>query len=169
MKKHPDFPNYSVTKDGRVWSHRRRRVKGGWLKPRIRNNSYLCVELRDGKPHEYTVHRLVLETYISHRPKDMQCRHLNGNKQDNRLSNLRWGTQCENSQDAIRHGTFPKPNLGNFGEKSTWCKLSDQDRRLIFSVYHDGAYTLQELANHFKVSSPNIKRIVNQAHWGVHA
>jgi len=136
------------------------------MKLNMRNNGYLAVELHNGESHEYTVHRLVLETYVGPRQGDMLCRHLNGIKTDNRLENLCWGTRSENAQDAIRHGTFPKPNLGKFGENSASSKLSNLDRRLIFSVFHDGARTLKELADHFNISSQSIKRIVCNTRWG---
>ena len=158
LKQIPGFPNYSITKNGQVWSHRRKK----WLKPYANTSGYLQVSLCPQR----TIHRLVLETYVGPRPDDMQCRHLNGDKQDNRLENLCWGTRSENAQDAIQHGTFPKSNLKNFGEKSPNSKLSDQDRRLIFSLYHDGAYTQRELANYFNVHCSNIHYIVHQNRWG---
>ena len=159
MLKLPKHPNHSITKDGRVWSHRRKI----WLKPYSDTCGYLRVNLHPERP----IHQLVLEAYVGPCPEGMQCRHLNGNKQDNNLDNLRWGTQSENQQDSIRHGTYSNGQLGKFGEKHQKSKLSDQDRRLIFSVYHDGAYTQRELADHFKVHCSNIHYIVHQNRWGL--
>lgn len=50
------------------------------------------------------VHRLVLEAFIGTRPKEMVCRHLDGNSLNNDLSNLKWGTKKENAQDCVKHG-----------------------------------------------------------------
>jgi hypothetical protein len=35
----------------------------------------------------------------------MECLHDDNNRQNNRLSNLRWGTHAENERDKIKHGT----------------------------------------------------------------
>lgn len=58
------------------------------------------------------VHRLVCEAFHG-TPKDFEVvRHLNGNRRDNRASNLAWGTQSENCQDAVLHGTHKGENNG---------------------------------------------------------
>jgi hypothetical protein len=53
------------------------------------------------------VHRLVLLAF-SGPPPTAKHRVLHGDNdtRNNRLSNLRWGTQKENMADKIRHGTF---------------------------------------------------------------
>ncbi|MCS5478726.1 HNH endonuclease [Corynebacterium sp. YIM 101645] len=62
---------------------------------------------RYGVPHTRRVHVLVLETFTGPRPEGMEARHLNGNKTDNRVDNLAWGTRSENTLDAVRHRTHP--------------------------------------------------------------
>ena len=61
--------------------------------------------VENGKARWFRVHRLVLEAFIGPCPPGMQCRHLNGKPQDNRLANLSWGTQSQNYEDRVRHGT----------------------------------------------------------------
>lgn len=51
------------------------------------------------------VHRLVLDAFVEPFPKGKECRHLDGDPTNNRLDNLRWGTQSENNLDRVRHGT----------------------------------------------------------------
>lgn len=51
------------------------------------------------------VHTMVLEAFDMPRPKGLECRHLDGDKQNCRRSNLCWGTHSENERDKIRHGT----------------------------------------------------------------
>ena len=51
------------------------------------------------------VHQLVLLTFRGKCPQGYESRHLNGDKLDNRLINLRWGTPQENHADRILHGT----------------------------------------------------------------
>lgn len=67
---------------------------------------HVSVQLwRDGESKRRTVHILVAEAFIGARPPGMQIRHLNGNAADCRLTNLAYGTQSENVQDSVRHGT----------------------------------------------------------------
>ena len=166
MKKHPNFPNYSVTKDGRVWSHRSKK----WLKNVLRKSGYLHVHLcKNTKVHNCRIHRLVLETFVGPCPGGMECRHLNGDPSDNCLENLQWGTRSENRYDSVRHGTHPKSSLGKYGEKHPKSKISDQDRRLMFNAYHDGVCTQQELANLFGVCQRRVCVIVNNSRWNEYA
>ena len=78
-------------------------VKIGWAR---RGKHYLGVNLHKmGKQACLPIHRLVLEAFAKPRPEDMECRHLDGNCQNNALVNLTWGTSSENVRDAVRHGT----------------------------------------------------------------
>lgn len=106
---------YEVSNQGAVRSldrviggpHGHRKWKGRKLKPHpAKAGGYDMVSLRDGGRDRYvSVHTIVLEAFVGPRPEGKLCRHLNGDPTDNRLENLRWGTQKENAQDSILHGT----------------------------------------------------------------
>lgn len=67
---------------------------------------YLTVSLSsNGVARHHLVHRIVLEAFIGPADEDQESLHRNGNKTDNRLANLRWGTRADNMEDAARHGT----------------------------------------------------------------
>lgn len=68
----------------------------------------LCDPAKPDKIKQFRVHRLVLEAFVGPCPTEMEARHLNGDRMDNRLENLRWGTKSENAYDKIRHGTHTK-------------------------------------------------------------
>ena len=169
MKEVPGYPNYSITKDGRVWTQKDRHGKARWLKLCLDTRAkYLSVNLiHDGKRYTRLVHRLVLETYVGPRPDGMECRHLNGNSIDNRLKNLKWGTRSENTYDSVRHGTHSRAMLGKFGENHPASKLSDRNRRLIFSLYCTGSHTQRELAERFEVAQSRVNHIVNNNRWRI--
>ena len=103
MKRIKQFPNYSVTEDGRVYSHNRNK----FLCASDDGNGYLKVCVRkDGKSYAPKVHKLVAMAYLGHEPKGMKevVDHINGNKLDNRLENLQLTTNRHNtSKDRKGH------------------------------------------------------------------
>jgi hypothetical protein len=50
------------------------------------------------------VHQLVAEAFHGSRPDGLVIRHLDGDKMNNRATNLRYGTSSENAQDRLEHG-----------------------------------------------------------------
>lgn len=71
---------------------------------------YLRVCLtKDGKGKHISVHKLVLEAFVGERPEGQDICHNNGNRTDNRLTNLRYDTKSGNAKDMVKHGTH---NLG---------------------------------------------------------
>lgn len=87
---HPRWP-YLVSSHGRIWSQRR----GHLLKPFLQNG-YPAVSI-DGKNRR--VHTLVLESFVSDRPKGMEVCHYDGDRTNNRLMNLRWDSRHGNWVD----------------------------------------------------------------------
>src|SRR5699024_9822191 len=51
------------------------------------------------------VHSLVAESFIGARPEGMEVCHSDGNKTNNHVANLRFGTSSDNELDKVRHGT----------------------------------------------------------------
>lgn len=107
------FADYEASNLGRVrsWSPRtwnaRRPSAPRLLRPVQMVSGYLAVFLcASGIRVQCTVHVIVLESFMGPRPTGMICRHLDGNRRNNRLPNLAWGTQTENLLDAHNHGTI---------------------------------------------------------------
>lgn len=93
---------YEVSSLGRV-----RNRKGHILATPAHKSGYLNVQLwKDGKFKTWLVHRLVAVTFIGEPPSDKhEAAHGNGNRHDNRASNLRWALPVENMRDRDIHGT----------------------------------------------------------------
>lgn len=96
-------PGYSVSDAGRVRSPRK------VLSPIRRGHGlYQAVSLRvDGRTISRAVHRLVLEAFVAPCPDGLQGAHLDGDKDNNQLSNLAWVTPRENNEHRRQHGTMP--------------------------------------------------------------
>jgi hypothetical protein len=100
--------NYRVTTDGRVFSveHNWRGYGERELVQHLNSYGYPAVRLTaNGHRVRKCVHRLVAKHYLPERPSPRhEIRHLNGNKADNRVENLMWGTALENAADRESHG-----------------------------------------------------------------
>ncbi len=102
MKPIKDYPDYYITEDGQVISHKYKKPRA--LKAGKLNNGsqiYLSVTLRkDNKSHQKLVHRLVAEAYIPNPENKPQVNHKDRNTTNNNVENLEWTTPQENSSHA---------------------------------------------------------------------
>ncbi len=109
----PLAPNYSVSNKGRVKSHTAwHGVPGPRVLRSANSHGYRVVRiLHDGKWKVRRIHQLVLEGFVGPRPEGCpEIRHLNGDRADNRLSNLAYGTRSENQLDRVEHGRHHHAN-----------------------------------------------------------
>jgi hypothetical protein len=100
FKKVEANPTYSVSNMGRV----RNDLKQTFLKGEVMRNGYVCVKIRcnDGVRRNKTIHRLVAKAFLG--DSELHVDHLNGDKQDNRLSNLEYVSNVENSNRYYSNG-----------------------------------------------------------------
>jgi len=74
---------------------------GQILKQNASKSGHMYVRL--GRKVNSTAHALVLTAFVSPPPEGCECCHNDGNKNNNKLSNLRWDTHKENARDMYRH------------------------------------------------------------------
>lgn len=97
------FEDYMVSPSGRVLSHKRGSYKE--LNPQADTDGYLQVMLaRDDTRNLRFVHRLVAETFIPRPSWATEVNHIDGNKQNNDVSNLEWTTRSGNMRHAHDNG-----------------------------------------------------------------
>lgn len=60
----------------------------------------------DGEKHTYKLHREVAKAFISNPSNLPQVNHIDGNKNNNCVSNLEWVTNIENAHHAIANGLW---------------------------------------------------------------
>ncbi len=144
--------HYQVSDQGRVKSCPRTGSKGGALSPHI-GNGYLRVNLRKaGGRKTYLIHYLVMVAFVGERPRECEIDHINGNRLDNRLANLRYLHHTENHAQGAR-----TRNKNQRGEKNPYSVLTDQQRHEMRNLYATGDYTMAELGRMFAVSSPVVR------------
>lgn len=156
----PNYPNYHVTSDGRVFN-----IQTGKCLNLIPKEGYFRVGLSsNGKQSFYYVHRLVALAYIPN-PENLPCvMHLDDNGTNNNVSNLRWATHLENMKDRDSKGRQAKGkrhgNFGKLGEKNKLSKLSGIERKKLISKYASGNYIYEDLSKIFGISTGQISKII---------
>jgi len=89
---------YKICENGDVISCKFNKEK--ILKPSIDSNGYLKVGLcKNNKQKKFRIHRLIAIHFIEN-PEDYKCvNHINGNRSDNSIVNLRWITLSGNCRN----------------------------------------------------------------------
>jgi hypothetical protein len=99
------FEDYFVTTDGKIFSIKLNR----YIIQRLDEKGYLSVSLNTNGYRKYMkVHRIVALNYLSNPDNKPQVNHIDGNKQNNDVSNLEWVTGSENIKHAIKAGLRDK-------------------------------------------------------------
>lgn len=98
-----EFKDYTIDTEGNVYSKRKHK----YLKQTINKYGYCKVTLQKEKYKKmYSIHRLVAEAFIPNYNKLPQVNHIDGNKQNNHVTNLEWCTAKHNMNEAVRTGLF---------------------------------------------------------------
>ena len=161
------WKGYFVDTNGNVFSYRKSYDKlSGFLYPLKQeklHSGYKRVKLHQNNYYKkILIHRLVLETFIEECPKDMECRHLNGIRDDNRLENLQWGTKRENQLDRYTHNTMNPLK----GSKHGMSKLNDfQVKRIRLLKEIIPAITQKRLSKMFNIDRTMIGNILKRKNW----
>lgn len=85
--------NYSINKQGQVRNDKTNLIK----KPTTNNKTgYLVLDLyKDNKREKVPIHRLVAEAFIPNPDNKLTVDHIDGDRQNNSIENLRWATYGE--------------------------------------------------------------------------
>ena len=89
---------YGISEDGDVYCYRLKR----FLKTTLSQGYYNVKLSKEGKQYCKRLHRLLADTYISNPDNLPFIDHIDRDKTNNDLSNLRWCTRQENSMNASK-------------------------------------------------------------------
>lgn len=107
----------------------KRKLKARAITPFINSRGYCQVNLcKNGKRQPYTVHKLVMLMFVGERPENMEIRHLNSIKTDNRLCNLAYGTHSENMIDTAMINRLGRQRLTIHNVKDIRRKIEAGER-----------------------------------------
>lgn len=131
------FPNTEVSDLGRV-----RSLFRGSLKMRslfTRPDGYVTLQLQNKQERRnYRVHVLVMEAFVGPKPPGLDVNHKDGDKGNNRLSNLEYITRSENHRHAFRLGLAKSPFTGVSGDAHHNTKITDADVRALRESFAQG-------------------------------
>ena len=157
---------YYVSYDGQVL-RKKRYNKLKLLKPTPSHKGYLMVKMYDtktGRKRTVPIHRLVANTFISEKPgKDYQVNHIDGNKLNNRVTNLEWVTCKENINHGWMHGLYKIENRQ--GEKGSQAKFNNKQIREACEYMAYSDLTYEEISKITGVSEHMLCKIHTGKCW----
>ena len=104
------------------------------------------------------IHTLVAKVFIGERPDGLVIRHLDGNKYNNRVDNLSYGTVQQNHEDVVIHQTHRHENNGR-------ALLSKRCVMAIKYLHTKKLVRSTDLARAFDITDSAICAIIKGRNW----
>ncbi|MFL2028113.1 HNH endonuclease family protein [Loigolactobacillus zhaoyuanensis] len=153
----PDTEKLYVSRDGKIYSGRSNQI----LKPKHDGKGYAFVKRYSGRKNynNIKVHRAVALVFIPNPNNLPQVNHIDGNKENNTVSNLEWISNIDNMHHAFTHGLMHPAK----GEQQAMHKLTVEKVLEIRSIYP--AKSMGCLAKEYGVSTQLIFRVIHRLNW----
>ena len=108
-----------------------------------------------------TVHRIIPSTFIPNPENLPEVDHIDNNKENNDVTNLRWISSFKN-KSRIPYESRSKNRIGS---KNGNSKLTEEDVIQIRKMYESGNYTVSKLAELYNCGWTTISHIIKHETW----
>lgn len=148
-KKIDGYDNYSVSTFGRVRNDKTKNL----FNLQVKNGYYFTRLHKNNKSKNFYVHRLVANTFLKNLSDKSCVDHIDNNRLNSNISNLRWATKSENAMNK------PKPLNNTSGivgvcydkKRNKWCAEIMIDKKKT----HIGRYNTIEEAKQARIKKAN--------------
>lgn len=162
FKQIKDFPNYYISKCGKVLSTKKHNGSNIRLLKSSLSYGYRRIHLQKNNiTHNKFLHRLIAETFIPNLENKRTINHINGIRDDNRIENLEWNTYSENHSHAYKvlgkkANTPWKGKFGKIHPRSR--KIAQYDKQDIFIKNWD---CIDEVVKELNILSSSISNCLS--------
>lgn len=144
----------TIIRSNGIKNHRKQVI----LKPKDKNHYYFVNLMNAGKGKTCLIHRLVAEAFIPNPENKPEVDHIDTDKTNNKVNNLRWVTKKENMNNPL---TKEKMSVSSI--KSDYSKSLSKE---VLKYSLDGTFissykSLNEVAREYKYSISGISRCCN--------
>ena len=141
------YHHHTIDETGTVINTQTLNTKATWLG----KNGYLHVDIHEnGVGKKHAIHRLLAQTFIPNPEQKRTVNHIDGNKLNNKLSNLEWATDSENIQHAYDNNLNHQP-----------AKLRLSDYEVILPRFYNGE-SLTTIVKDFSFSLPTLSTYIEE-------
>lgn len=152
LKQIPNFPDYYADRGGKVWSKRTKVFRERKGRANTKGYKQITIKDKDGNSWQKQISRLVALTFLPNPNSYPNVLHIDNNPLNCEISNLKWGTQQQNIQQASNEGRLKR-------------KVNNAQCLQIAS----SPKTRKQLAQEYKISPRMVGRIIKNYKTLTHA